>query len=115
MILWLFVVAALAQDPKPHVADLDCDSVLPASIDFGWHGGKEEIVIADKTGCTWIVQAAGETASWITVHEPNSGTGVSGMVTIQASVNDTAKPRTGTVRVSYKTVLVTQPCRKCKP
>ena len=62
------------------------------------------VTVATGSGCSWTIQ---DTLGWVTVAPANGGTG-SGTVTLQIAPNPSTFPRTATISVANKLIIISQ-------
>lgn len=78
--------------------------VSPSTLNFSSAANSGSITITAPTGCAWSTVT---TASWITITSGNSGSG-NGTVSFQIQANTGTSPRTRSIVVAGKPVLITQ-------
>jgi hypothetical protein len=87
-----------------------CSFILtPTTFSVESTAATRTLSIITGTQCSWTAVSA---ASWITVIDGATGTGI-GSVMLAVAVNSTATPRTGTVTIAGQTVTVTQTAGSC--
>ena len=87
-----------------------CSFILtPTTFSVESTAATRTLSIISGTQCSWTAVSA---ASWITVVDGATGTGI-GSVMLAVAVNSTATPRTGTVTIAGQTVTVTQTAASC--
>ena len=79
-------------------------TVTPADVEASKNGGMVTVTVATGSGCSWTIQ---DTLSWVTVAPANGGTG-SATVTLQIDPNPLAFPRTATISVANKLIVISQ-------
>lgn len=78
--------------------------VSPSALSFGSAANSGSITVTAPTGCEWSTVT---TASWITITSGSSGSG-NGTVSFQVQANTGTSPRTRSIVVAGKPVLITQ-------
>jgi hypothetical protein len=85
-------------------------SLTPTSRSMTAAGGTNTTNVTAPTGCAWT--AVSSATSWLTVTDGASGSG-NGVVTFNATANQTSTPRAGSISIGGQTFTVNQAAGSC--